>query len=110
MVAIKDMEMPKSCGECDFKEDYCFYCNKLQKRIPQSNFFDSRLPDCPLVEIEPLTDSEQRIFLSAMSREMHICKQLDNDKVDDGTVKKLEPIVSSIKRKVKKALWGAENG
>lgn len=52
MVAIKDMEMPNCCAKCDFKEDYCFYCNKLQKRIPQSNFFDSRLPDCPLVEIE----------------------------------------------------------
>ena len=52
MVAIKDMEMPSCCAKCDFKEDYCFYCNKLQKCIPQSNFFDSRLPNCPLVEIE----------------------------------------------------------
>ena len=52
MVAIKGLEIPSCCAKCDFKEDYCFYCNKLQKGIPQSNFFDSRLPDCPLVEIE----------------------------------------------------------
>lgn len=61
---------------------------------------------CPLVEIEPLTDSEQRIFLSAMSREERICKELDSEKVDDSTVKKLVPIVNSIERKVKKTLWG----
>ena len=56
MVAIKDMDMPSCCAKCDFKEDYCFYCNKLQKGIPQSNFFDSRLPGCPLVEIDTCKD------------------------------------------------------
>ena len=105
MVAI-NMEMPKGCVSCDFCSDD--WCCKIQHKYI-NNFVPNHInrnPNCPLVEIEPLTDSEQRIFLSAMSREMRICKQLDNDKVDDGTVKKLEPIVSSIKRKVKKALWG----
>lgn len=52
-----------------------------------------------------LTDTEQRIFLSAMSRERKICKQFDADKVDDGTCKMLVPVVDSIERKVKKALF-----
>ena len=60
MIAIKDMKMPSCCAKCDFKEDYCFYCNKLQKHISQSNFFNSRLPDCPLVEIGTCKDCEHR--------------------------------------------------
>ncbi|MBO7733242.1 MAG: hypothetical protein J6S67_11830 [Methanobrevibacter sp.] len=59
MVAIKDFGMPSCCEKCDFKEDYCFYCTKLNKSIPQSNFFDSRLPDCPLVEIGTCKDCKR---------------------------------------------------
>lgn len=109
MVAIKDMEMPKNCGECNltackgYDEPWNYCCSVTLTDI---NLNDTTKPsDCPLVEIEPLTDSEQRIFLSAMSREMRICKQIDNDKVDDSTVKKLVPIVNTIERKIKKVLW-----
>ena len=52
-----------------------------------------------------LTDTEQRIFLSAMEHERKICKQFDADKVNDGTCKMLVPIVDSIESKVKKALF-----
>lgn len=54
--------------------------------------------------IEPLTDSEKRIFYAAMNREHDICKKIDVEKCD-GDVIMLVPIVSSITRKVKKALW-----
>lgn len=52
-----------------------------------------------------LTDTEQRIFLAAMERERNICEQFDADKVDDGTCKMLVPVVNSIEKKVKKALF-----
>ena len=105
MVAIKDMEMPNNCSECGLKSgSYCYF-KKPPYNFNGINILNERASDCPLIEIEPLTDSEQRIFLSAMSREMSICKQIDNDKVDDSTVKKLVPIVNTIERKIKKVLW-----
>lgn len=52
-----------------------------------------------------LTDTEQRIFLSAMEHERKICERIDGDKVDDGTCKMLVPVVDSIERKVKSALF-----
>lgn len=111
MVAIKDFGIPSCCVNCDMctsdnplpKDENRGYCHVTQKSI--TNIYDEKPSDCPLVEIEPLTDSEQRIFLSAMSRKERICKELDSEKVDDSTVKKLVPIVNSIKRKVKKTLW-----
>ena len=50
---------------------------------------------------EPLTDTEQRIFLAAMGREEKICREVcaDGDGVD------LARACCEIKRKVKKALW-----
>lgn len=51
------------------------------------------------------TDTEKRIFLSAISREEKICKEIDSEKVDDGNVILLVPICKSIERKVKKTLW-----
>lgn len=115
MIAIKEMEMPKGCQKCKFFSklmfgnglDYGYSCDLGAKDFPMPwiRQMEERASDCPLVAIEPLTDSEQRIFLSAMSREERICKELDSEKVDDSTVKKLMPIVYGIERKVKKALW-----
>lgn len=51
--------------------------------------------------VEPLTDTEQRIFLSAMIREEKICKEVCEE---DGDVD-LVRICRIIQRKVKKALW-----
>lgn len=119
MLAIKNMKMPKSCSDCKFcyKErneygyyegpDYCWFDNEYRDlyEVSQGKMFDKRQDNCPLVEVEPLTDDEKRLFLSSMNREEGICEAFDNEKVDDGSVKKLLPIVKKIERKVKKALW-----
>ena len=53
------------------------------------------------LEIEPLTDTEQRIFLTAMSKEENVCKEVcaDGDGID------LVAVCHSIERKVKATLW-----
>ena len=55
------------------------------------------------LEIELLTDTEQRIFLIAMSRERKVCKTIDEEYVTDSNVS-LVKVCDSIKRKVKK-IW-----
>ena len=54
MVAIKDVEMPKGCLDCDFFEGENTYCDG-DVLIPYG-FFDGREnkrhPNCPLVEIK----------------------------------------------------------
>lgn len=106
MIAIKGVQMPSCCMNCRLLGKEEMYCCVYPRRDLDVITVATNRPNwCPLVEIEPLTDSEQRIFLSAMSREERICKELDSEKVDDSTVKKLVPIVNSIKRKVKKTLW-----
>lgn len=59
MVAIKDMEMPKSCWECDFRHnertnDYGSFCECgiLQDYETINLLEHSKHPDCPLIEIE----------------------------------------------------------
>lgn len=59
---------------------------------------------------EPLTDTEKRIFLAAMSREEEICKLIDEkykDCEDYCRVERIDlvPVCHNIMRKVKKALW-----
>lgn len=61
----------------------------------------------PTRQPEPLTDKEQRIFLSAMSREEKVCKEVDEEcrncrePYEDSLVKTCHEII----RKVKGALW-----
>lgn len=55
------------------------------------------------LEIELLTDTEQRIFLIAMSRERKVCKTIDEEYVTDSKVS-LVRVCNSIERKVKK-IW-----
>lgn len=55
-----------------------------------------------VLEREPLTDTEQRIFLAAMSKEEKVCKEVCKD--GDGI--NLVAVCHSIERKVKRALWG----
>ena len=52
-----------------------------------------------------LTDPEQRLFLSAMSREKDVCIHIDEDKVTDNDVKMLVPLCQDIERKVKEVLF-----
>ena len=107
MVAIKDMETLPSCchWDCPLCNEDGGECMLSHSHDTKTDTYKERAKDCPLVEIEPLSDEEKRIFLSSMGRERVICKQIDIDKVDDGSIKKLVPIVNTIERKVKKILW-----
>ena len=59
------------------------------------------------VQLEPLTDKEQRIFLAAMAREEKVCKQVDDEYRDcmEPYEDSLVRICREITRKVKGALW-----
>ena len=56
MVAIKDMETPSCCGECDFRKSDPFsgevYCNRLSNDKNIIIYENVKLDNCPLVEIE----------------------------------------------------------
>lgn len=55
-------------------------------------------------DIELLTDTEQRIFLKAMSREREVCQKVDDGYSEDDSKLSLVKICNSIERKVKK-IW-----
>lgn len=61
----------------------------------------------PSAQPEPLTDKEQRIFLSAMGREEEVCKEVDDAWRDcrEPYEDSLVHVCREIKRKVKGALW-----
>ena len=52
MVAIKDMKMPKNCGECDcsYWHDYCgtYFCSLTGNNVLENQ----KDMDCPIVETE----------------------------------------------------------
>lgn len=52
-----------------------------------------------------LTDPEQRLFLSAISREERLCKLIDRDTVPGSDVRMLVPLCQNIERKVKEVLF-----
>ena len=54
---------------------------------------------------KPLTDAEQRIFLSAMERELKVCEEIDSETVREAYEVSLVKICKEIKRKVMGALW-----
>lgn len=56
------------------------------------------------LQVEPLTDIEQRIFLAAISREENACKEVCADGSDGGV--DLVSVCHRIERKVKRVLWG----
>ena len=56
------------------------------------------------LEIDLLTDTEQRIFLKAMSREREVCQKVDDEYSDDDSKVSLVEVCDSIERKVKK-IW-----
>ena len=56
------------------------------------------------LEIELLTDTEQRIFLSAMRREREVCRAVDETHCNIDSEIKLVKVCNSIERKVKK-IW-----
>lgn len=61
MVAIKNMEFPKYCNNCEFVYDSIGFCILEQENIPNYDFFseENKKPDfCPLVEIVTCKDCE----------------------------------------------------
>ena len=76
------------------------WVNGIHEAVEVIKHLPSALP-------EPLTDTEQRIFLAAMGREEKVCKQVDEECRDcrepyeDSLVKTCHEII----RKVKGALW-----
>lgn len=86
---------------------------KLEKYAPTAQYL-SAIFDCediikalPSVQPEQLTDTEQRIFLAAMSREEKVCKKVDEEWVsgDEECEISLVHICHEIIRKVKGVLW-----
>lgn len=57
------------------------------------------------LDIELLTDTEQRIFLKAIRREREICQKVDDEYSDNDSKVSLVRVCNSIERKVKK-IWG----
>lgn len=77
------------------------------------NVLDSILTiDLPDTDVEKLIDEEQRIFLTAMSKEKRLCKNIEklwdelhlssDDDID------LVKTCAEVERKVKKVLWTEE--
>lgn len=54
---------------------------------------------------EPLTDSEQRIFLAAMARESQVCAEVDKGHTREPYEDSLVHVCKEIIRKVKDTLW-----
>ena len=56
MVAIKDMEMPRNCLECDFV-NYDLFCLLLGSSVGSTvkKRADGRLPNCPLIDVDEPT-------------------------------------------------------
>ena len=64
MIAIKGMEMPKSCYECGFRrtrisDDITHYCNLINTNLHR-DWTKNRHPDCPLVEIITCKDCKHK--------------------------------------------------
>mgnify|MGYP006908843368 CR=1 FL=1 len=75
-VLIRDMEMPKNCAECRFRQYE--YCDMQRQDVYAVNIMDyalslERHPDCPLIELPPhgrLIDADElanKTFYSATS-------------------------------------------
>lgn len=66
-----------------------------------------KIESLPSVELEPLTDKEQRIFLSAMAREEKICKEFESEcrNCREPYEDSLVSICRHIIKKVKNTLW-----
>ena len=64
--------------------------------------YEDKLRTLPSIQIELLTDKEQRIFLAAMERERKVCKEVDAQYVHEPYEVLLTKVCDEIKRKVKK--------
>ena len=99
MAYIVPRDRPTECRRCPFCDQYTYDC-RLQR--VQYESFEEQIRDCPLTDIDPLTDPEQRIFLAALGREERVCKEVDREYPEGVS---LMALCRSIQRKVKGALW-----
>ena len=83
MVAIKDMEMPKSCGVCPRITTCSTYLNQYVK-YPSTRYSygqDKRPNNCPLVEIVTCKDCKHQedilvaLYKDCTKKVLHICKK-----------------------------------
>ena len=89
-----------------WQEEFLEYASGLN--LPRDDFkgIMGYIEEAPAVKPEPLTDKEQRIFLTAMAREEKVCKQVDDECRDRTPYEvSLVHICREIRRKVKGALW-----
>lgn len=49
-VLIKDMDIPESCGKCDFNVS-SLYCKRTRSEIDRDYEHRERLSDCPISEL-----------------------------------------------------------
>lgn len=84
------------------------YCVEQDLEDAGFNVIDSEIVDLAIkaLDIELLTDTEQRIFLTAMRRERKVCRAVDDTCVecDNNSNVSLVEVCDSIERKVKK-IW-----
>lgn len=85
----------------DCERSECRNCNLV---MPEHDITEALQMAIKALEVEPLTDTEQLIFLAAMSREENACKEVCADGSDGGV--DLVAVCHSIERKVKMALCG----
>ena len=65
----------------------------------------NKIVNLPSAQPEPLTDTEQRIFLAAMGREKKVCEEVDRNYVQEPYEDSLMCVCREIERKVKGVLW-----
>ena len=92
----------KICKNLQAHERSLWICPKCIDNFKQKL---SVINERNLVQPEPLTDKEQRIFLAAMGREEKVCKEVDAEMTREPYEDSLVRVCHEITRKVKGALW-----
>ena len=104
LMVIEDEVEGASCENCIHGDDCEDICILRQCRHAIAELKECYKPK-PYTKSEPLTDNEQRIFLSAMSREEEVCKNIDSEYTKESYKDTLTWMCKEIKRKVKGVLW-----
>ena len=80
MIAIKDMEMPESCGKCEMTTICRTYLNQQVNRpSTMYSFGQSERPDnCPLVEIVTCKDCKHSPIVNRNNNETTVYCELHN--------------------------------
>lgn len=100
MIAIKDMKMPKYCWGYDIESKKWKECPIYKGCKHHSSNIETMPSDCPLVEIQPLTDQEQ---FKAKSKEIidneqfgGFGKLFDYDNIDEICVAQVDDINNAV--------------